>query len=474
MQQNQKKVIYLLACMIGLLALFPVVTGAQAGPPTCTDVFGAPIACPPSQSSNNTITSPASDDSDGDGTPNSADRCPNEPGPSWNNGCPVGADTVTDSTAPTPAPRPQPSLPQDVCAITVNTVVNVREKADPNAPIVGTLQPGFIYYVDWILKDPKTGEWLFVGIGLVSATVVNASAPCKIEPNIQPSIDVGSIVFADADDAPATSGAMPQTREHILLTVAGQPDAGLSVTTFGSGALKTYQIHCMPWPDCFIANLHIGTEPTVEAGNFYTSIQYPYGLLLQFAPSDKVEDLIPIVDFVLPEGSDLTPFVLSDVANNALLLDFVDKAPKEAGTGACDFYPPQAGNALNGYNQIYNQANIGALLYGTVKDGVMNKVFKFTNVIMKAGETFTYIALPNSQVFPSGAIAGTLRTSGTDEVVSLSPSETSPLKVTLVAPADGFYDIEIALSMVVVFPDSWSDLGGLPALTVKAYCDAAS
>lgn len=140
-------------------------------------------------------------DSDGDGTPDGSDACPNAGGPAHLSGCP---DTTQDSDADT-IPDPvdacpnvggvvdstgcpvftAPTLPGDVCAVTANGNfnVNVRLTPDTDAEVLGYLLPGVVYnalgavFVDaelWFVMSQYEGS---TGtIGYAAQSVLNAAA----------------------------------------------------------------------------------------------------------------------------------------------------------------------------------------------------------------------------------------------------------------------------------------------------------
>ncbi|MBL8133163.1 MAG: hypothetical protein JNL42_14980 [Anaerolineae bacterium] len=116
-------------------------------------------------------------DSDGDGLPDTRDRCPTVPGPLENMGCPVqnppnnppeqppvnnppGESAPVTPEVITPPPFVPPTLPIDGCYVTpsANARVNVRSTADLNAAIIGSLLPGVIYAAEGYVMN-GTDVW---------------------------------------------------------------------------------------------------------------------------------------------------------------------------------------------------------------------------------------------------------------------------------------------------------------------------
>lgn len=139
---------------------------------------------------------PPPTDSDGDGIADGQDQCPNQPGPASNNGCPeatqpdpnVGTDQNNDNTPPEAQPTiapviALPSLPDDgncYVATTDASIVNVRESAGTDAPIIGQMIPTEIYQASGTVFDEQGRIWYMLeGGGFVAGFVVRTSAPCE-------------------------------------------------------------------------------------------------------------------------------------------------------------------------------------------------------------------------------------------------------------------------------------------------------
>lgn len=162
-------------------------------------------------------------DRDGDGLPDSADNCPDQPGPRENGGCPLpetggipdrDGDGVADfvdlcpdqagtgftegcpenqpeptSNAPLPPPVTitQPLLPETgECLLATRGVrrINVRAEASTASPIVGTLSPAQTYPVIAIFLNPE-GNWYRTLQGWVAEWVARIGGACDLLPTVQ-------------------------------------------------------------------------------------------------------------------------------------------------------------------------------------------------------------------------------------------------------------------------------------------------
>jgi hypothetical protein len=162
-------------------------------------------------------------DRDGDGIPDSIDRCPSESGPRENNGCPVQAPPVTvQPTAEPQAPQAEPTVsvpeptatplepvivpnplnPDPGCYLTTQTSqpVRIRAKTSITSDVVGLMSPNQAYKVTviatpilqmgpdgvYILRFPEDEAhpwWFKVENGWVSKTVVkNSCFPTETKP----------------------------------------------------------------------------------------------------------------------------------------------------------------------------------------------------------------------------------------------------------------------------------------------------
>ena len=109
-----------------------------------------------------------SGDPDGDGIPNGIDQCPNEGGPSSNQGCPIGRDFSASNpqvglVTPDLSSILLPILPAShtICALATRTnePVNVRAQPSIHANIIGVLDPQTIYYPDSALILLDGSKW---------------------------------------------------------------------------------------------------------------------------------------------------------------------------------------------------------------------------------------------------------------------------------------------------------------------------
>ena len=144
-------------------------------------------------------------DRDGDGTPDGMDQCPDQSGPAWNGGCPVGQTGAT--TVPTAVPNATtapavnlPALPiSGACMLATlsGDGVNIREEPSVHANLIGTLTSQNLYPVLAQL-DNGEGIWDRLGPGWVADRVVRMGGDCKILPYI----NVGTFTVS-----PGTTGA---------------------------------------------------------------------------------------------------------------------------------------------------------------------------------------------------------------------------------------------------------------------------
>lgn len=151
--------ILLLLGILMVLALTTSIVNSQ----TCRDAAGGIIECPATEEP--TPIPPS--DVDGDGTPDNVDRCPNSGGPAQNGGCPEGTDPdpTEESVAPSPAPV---ILPQDQgCVMGASAAVNRRAYPSLTAPVVGVINPGEFFPVNYALQKGdeiwyETTPWSWV------------------------------------------------------------------------------------------------------------------------------------------------------------------------------------------------------------------------------------------------------------------------------------------------------------------------
>lgn len=151
---------------VRLVLLFSVIIGSMALASAtlaqdCRDpLTGRAVPCTPTPVPEEPDLPP---DRDGDGVPDSADRCPDEGGPAQNAGCPE--DVPLDPQQPTPAPTPATvfvDFPEDgKCWVGNNTTFSVNRRKYPslNAPVTGQLQPGDFARAVGEYTDPDGLMW---------------------------------------------------------------------------------------------------------------------------------------------------------------------------------------------------------------------------------------------------------------------------------------------------------------------------
>lgn len=111
------------------------------------------------------------DDNDGDGTSNSVDACPDSGGPDWNAGCPVAE---TEEAAMADAPDDGP------CLMIASTNINMRALPSMNADIIGIMPAGEFFPVLAILYNNNDGtSWYHAQTGFVNASVVVLDGNCR-------------------------------------------------------------------------------------------------------------------------------------------------------------------------------------------------------------------------------------------------------------------------------------------------------
>lgn len=184
MHRLSNKPLTIMIGLISLLLFLPMIITAQTGGECTTDPATGAVTCPPTSgdggSSSETTPNRIPGDFDGDGTPDSQDRCVEESGPDWNEGCPV---TEEDSTRvdgnDTPSVNPLRPDPAGECTIATTAVarVNVRQAPAFDAPIVGTLSPDMLHNV-FGMAFVDGVPWYLVGNGWVSGSVVVMGGDC--------------------------------------------------------------------------------------------------------------------------------------------------------------------------------------------------------------------------------------------------------------------------------------------------------
>lgn len=126
-------------------------------------------------------------DSDGDGIPDIADLCPFEAGPVDNRGCPVVVEQPPAEQPPAEQPPVQPQTTTNsvrpviggACQLAtyLTTAVNIRQYPDPNAPILGTLNPAVSYDVYGMMMMGDA-PWYLVMDGWVNGIAVVLGGNC--------------------------------------------------------------------------------------------------------------------------------------------------------------------------------------------------------------------------------------------------------------------------------------------------------
>lgn len=170
-----------------ILAL-PIIASAQVGGPVDTDGDGIPDSqdrCP-------TVPGPTvfmgCPDGDGDGIPDIDDLCPSEAGAIENRGCPVVIEQPPAEQPPVeqpPVEQPQTTVNGvrpvvgGACQLAtyLTTPVNIRESADSDAPILGTLNPAVLYDVYGMMMV-EGNAWYLVDGGWVNGIAVVLGGDC--------------------------------------------------------------------------------------------------------------------------------------------------------------------------------------------------------------------------------------------------------------------------------------------------------
>ncbi len=189
----------LVTLLLTFLLSSTVLAQTQPGDPDNDGVFGTKDRCPndPGPASNNGCPLPKPNeqpqptaeqpthppgDSDGDGTLDEKDKCPLDGGPDWNNGCP------TTQTAPQVVLPTMPTSGECVVATQGQDRVNVRELPSTTAAIIAVLNPSDLYPA--FATFTHDGEvWYLVSLGWVSSSVIRTGGSC----NKLPGFDFGDV-----------------------------------------------------------------------------------------------------------------------------------------------------------------------------------------------------------------------------------------------------------------------------------------
>ncbi len=171
----------LLTILVGLV--FGMATAAVGSPAAdCGGAFNPP--CTPVPAGGNNVNP---GDPDGDGVPNGIDQCPDQGGPSSNQGCPPGT-----GPSATPAPKstaqgislPVMPVTGDCVAATRSAEgVNIRLQPSTSAEIVGVLDPQMTYVVLAHLNNAE-GLWDRIVPGWVARRVVRQGGDCETVPKL--------------------------------------------------------------------------------------------------------------------------------------------------------------------------------------------------------------------------------------------------------------------------------------------------
>jgi hypothetical protein len=170
-----------------MILFFLLITGADSAQAQCYDAAnGQPIPCPddpPAPPGDGTYIQGLPDDYDGDGTLDNGDLCREQPGPSWNHGCPEDVDTNAllqpeSAAEATESPFiPPPVNGQEGCLLTPSIPQNINIRAWPlsDAMIHGQIISGRLYLVSMIFH---IAGLTFYGIdgGWIESSVANLSS----------------------------------------------------------------------------------------------------------------------------------------------------------------------------------------------------------------------------------------------------------------------------------------------------------
>jgi hypothetical protein len=196
---------------------------AQAGPEPDRDGDGVPDSIDrciseagPASNNGCPLTAPTIADRDGDGVADDADQCPDTYGANFNNGCPVQETATPEPEAqpPTTSTVIQPTLPTsgNCVAATVGTSrVNVRRSPSTTADIVGVLEPTQTAAVDYFLKiegvDGESrgkGGFVLIPTGFVAADVLRFGGDCRQVPVMSVPTSTGPFVLRQDADGDGT------------------------------------------------------------------------------------------------------------------------------------------------------------------------------------------------------------------------------------------------------------------------------
>jgi hypothetical protein len=191
-------------------------------------------------------------DEDGDGIPDGIDQCPNDGGPSSNQGCPPG----TGAAVATAVVLPTLPLSGDcVLATSTSDRVNIRVQPSSDAEIVAGLDPQTVYPVNGKHTDGNS-VWYRLADGWVAGRVVRLGGDCSLPPEVTLhvtgtgglqvtlvpiSCDITELINAIKN---ASSGATIALAPGCIYTLTqtyagthyGLPNIGITLSIIGNGA----------------------------------------------------------------------------------------------------------------------------------------------------------------------------------------------------------------------------------------------
>ncbi|MEL6405121.1 MAG: thrombospondin type 3 repeat-containing protein [Chloroflexota bacterium] len=191
-------------------------------PIPATTPSSAPVVPTEAPASNNPPQAPTNDD-DGDGTLNDADACPQVGGPDWNAGCPTDAQSPLELTPTVSSLSVAPVVidPNAPCSMSSGSVVvNRRTYASLLAPIAGTIQPGELFPVNFILITDEGAWYETTPWSWVFADVVQIGGNCDDLTIIE--LPDGADIM-DEETAGSVSGLATGRRQHEPLRIQLPP-----------------------------------------------------------------------------------------------------------------------------------------------------------------------------------------------------------------------------------------------------------
>ncbi len=123
-------------------------------------------------------------DSDGDGTLDEKDQCPLDGGPDWNNGCPTDLTAPPQSNPPITLPT-MPTSGPCVIATVGQDKVNLRAMPTITSAIIGVLNPANLYPTFAVFTDAAGIQWYLVKTGWASGQVLRIGGTCAGLPSFE-------------------------------------------------------------------------------------------------------------------------------------------------------------------------------------------------------------------------------------------------------------------------------------------------